>query len=108
MNSTLFTSGVFEKNHNGLWFYKEKEALDYILKINEKILTKNLNMETKLKKKKLKKEDKQKNGGLLISTSTNSNTQTNHSNENHIVINQDYDCDYENVINNSKSKPKKK
>ena len=48
LKSALSSSGVFEKNTYGLWFYKEKEAMDYIIKINEKILTKKLEKEKNL------------------------------------------------------------
>ena len=47
LRSALSSTGVFEKNIYGLWFYKEKEAMDYIIKINEKILTKKFEMEKK-------------------------------------------------------------
>jgi len=47
LKSALSSSGVFEKNTYGLWFYKEKEAMDYIININEKILTKKLEKEKK-------------------------------------------------------------
>ena len=57
MNSTLYSSGVFIKNDLCEWYYKEKEALDYILKINEKILTMKLNKETKLNQKKIKNKN---------------------------------------------------
>ena len=47
LKSALSSSGVFEKNIYGYWFYKEKEAMDYIIKINEKILTKKFENEKK-------------------------------------------------------------
>lgn len=43
----MSSSGVFTKDIYGSWFYKEKEAIDYIIRISENILTKKLVKEKK-------------------------------------------------------------
>jgi hypothetical protein len=68
LKSALSSSGVFEKNIYGLWFYKEKEAMDYIIKINEKILTKKLEKE--------KKEDQISSNNSKTTKSTKSTSKT--------------------------------
>ena len=45
--STLCSSGLFSKLQDLKWIYKEKEAIDYVLRITEKLLTKKLNTEEK-------------------------------------------------------------
>lgn len=50
LKSTLSSSGLFFKTEEGKYFFKEKEALDYIIKVTEKVLTKKL--ERKIKESK--------------------------------------------------------
>lgn len=40
MKSTLKSSGLFFKTVDGKFYFKEKESLDYIIKVTEKVLTK--------------------------------------------------------------------
>jgi hypothetical protein len=42
LKSTLTSSGIFFKTIDNKFYFKEKEAFDYILKVTEKVLTKNL------------------------------------------------------------------
>jgi len=43
--STLTSSFIFQKTIDGKWFYKKKEAIDYVLRVTEKILAKKLEKE---------------------------------------------------------------
>lgn len=45
--STLSSSGLFSKSKDGMWCYKEKEAIYYVLRITEKVLTKKIEKEKK-------------------------------------------------------------
>jgi len=45
--STLSSSGIFLRSKDGLWCYKEKEAIDYVLRVTEKVLTKKIETEKK-------------------------------------------------------------
>jgi hypothetical protein len=47
LKSTLTSSGIFFKTIDGKFYFKEKEAFDYIIKVTEKVLTKNLEKEKK-------------------------------------------------------------
>jgi hypothetical protein len=67
LKSTLSSSGIFIKTVDGKFYFKEKEALDYIIKVTEKVLTKKL--------EKGKKEVKVKGSTTAKSTSQNSNSQ---------------------------------
>jgi hypothetical protein len=40
--STLSSSGIFFKTADGKYYFKEKEAIDYVLKVTEKTLTKKM------------------------------------------------------------------
>jgi len=46
--STLSSSGIFAKNEDGKWSYKEKEAVEYVLRVTEKLLTKKIEKEKKI------------------------------------------------------------
>ncbi len=43
--STLSSSGIFFKTADGKYYFKEKEAIDYVLKVTEKTLTKKISKE---------------------------------------------------------------
>ena len=43
--STLCSSGLFNKVEDDKWFYREKDAIDYVLRVTEKLLTKKLESE---------------------------------------------------------------
>jgi len=45
--STLSSSGLFAKSTDAKWSYKEKEAVDYVLRVTEKLLTKKIENERK-------------------------------------------------------------
>ena len=45
--STLSSSGLFIKFNTGKWSYNEKEAVNYVLRVTEKILTKRLDKDKK-------------------------------------------------------------
>jgi hypothetical protein len=47
LKSTLSSSGIFIKTVDNLWYFKEKEALDYIIKVTEIFLTKNMEKQEK-------------------------------------------------------------
>ena len=55
LKSTLSSSGIFIKTVDGKFYFKEKEALDYIIKVTEKVLTK------KLENRKVKPSNSSKN-----------------------------------------------
>jgi hypothetical protein len=57
LKSTLSSSGIFLKTADDKYYFKEKEALDYIIKVTEKVLTKKLEQE----QKEIKKSKKNKN-----------------------------------------------
>jgi hypothetical protein len=42
IKSTLRSSGLFFKTVDDKFYFKEKEALDYIIKVTEKVLTKKM------------------------------------------------------------------
>ncbi len=54
--STLSSSGIFFKTVDGRYYFKEKEAIDYVIKVTEKVVT-----------KKIKKED----SNIITTTSSN-------------------------------------
>jgi hypothetical protein len=56
----LSSSGIFFKTVDSKFYFKEKEALDYIIKLTEKILTKNLEKQSKPSKSNESKESKKK------------------------------------------------
>lgn len=60
LKSTLCSSGLFEKVTEFEYYYKEKEALEYIIKITENIITKNNRKKTN-KKDNIIKIDKEEN-----------------------------------------------
>ena len=43
----MSSSGIFAKLQDGRWVYKEKEAIDYVLRVTEKLLTKKIETEKK-------------------------------------------------------------
>ena len=45
--STLCSSGLFNKLQESKWIYNEKDAIDYVLRVTEKLLTKKLESEEK-------------------------------------------------------------
>jgi len=47
LKSTLTSSGIFFKTIDLKFYFKEKEAFDYVIKVTEKVLTKNLEKEKK-------------------------------------------------------------
>jgi hypothetical protein len=47
LKSTLSSSGIFFKTVDGRYYYKEKEAVEFIMKVSEKVLTKKLEKEKK-------------------------------------------------------------
>jgi hypothetical protein len=47
LKSTLSSSGIFIKTVDGKFYFKEKESLDYIIKVTEKVITKKLEREKK-------------------------------------------------------------
>jgi hypothetical protein len=61
--STLSSSGIFFKTTDGKYYFKEKEAIDYVLKVTEKTIT--------------KKMSKEKSGKVLSSTTNKSKKRKN-------------------------------
>lgn len=47
IRSTLGSSGFFCKNEDNLWMYKEKEAISYIVRTTEKMMSKKIEKEKK-------------------------------------------------------------
>jgi hypothetical protein len=47
LKSTLSSSGIFFKTVDGRYYFKEKEAVEFIIKVSEKVLTKKLEKEKK-------------------------------------------------------------
>lgn len=45
--STLSSSGLFVKTIQGKWCYNEKDAVDYVLRVTEKLLTKRIEKDSK-------------------------------------------------------------
>jgi hypothetical protein len=52
LKSTLSSSGIFFKTVDDKWYFKEKEAFDYVLKVTEKEVSKKLEKERKETKSK--------------------------------------------------------
>jgi hypothetical protein len=47
LKSTLTSSGIFFKTVDGRYYFKEKEAVEFLIKTSEKVLTKKLTKEKK-------------------------------------------------------------
>jgi len=60
LKSTLSSSGIFFKTVDLKYYFKEKEALDYIIKITEKVITKKIEKENKFIKNSNNKSNKKK------------------------------------------------
>ncbi len=58
LKSTLLSSGIFFRTVDNKYYFKEKEALDYIIKVAENILTKKMEKASESEKKKLGKKKK--------------------------------------------------
>lgn len=67
LNSTLKSSGIFYKTNEGLFFYKEKESMDFILKNMERELKKKISKE----KKEIKSKCSKKSSSSISKKKTN-------------------------------------
>lgn len=70
LNSTLKSSGIFLKTDEGLYYYKEKESMDFIIKNMERELKKKMCKE----KKEIKSKSSQKSNPSILSTKSKSKT----------------------------------
>jgi hypothetical protein len=47
LKSTLSSSGIFFQTNEGKYYFKEREAIDYVIKATEKVVTKKMEKEKK-------------------------------------------------------------
>ena len=64
LNSTLNTSGIFIKISDDLFYYKEKESMDFIIKTVERELKKKISKDKKEKKSKMSNSSNKSNKSL--------------------------------------------
>lgn len=70
LNSTLKSSGIFLKTDEGLYYYKEKESMDFIIKNMERELKKKMSKE----KKEIKSKSSQKSNTSILSSKSKNKT----------------------------------